>query len=263
MNYYERHIGDYLKDTAHLSLLEHGIYARLLDVYYTRESAISDAHIARLIGARTKEEQAALRSVLTEFFVQEPGGDWTQPRCEREIERYQRKAEHNREVGKLGGRPRKTETQTKPPGLSAGSEKGTQIEPRPNPPSLQSPVTSNQSPYSGPDGPAADEAALTKAELWSAGKSLLAAQGMPAAQCGSFVGKLVKDHGEAVVVDAVRSAVVKRPADAAEWLVSACQRRAGKRGAPPPEAQRQAANDAANAEAKRLLGINPPEALHA
>jgi uncharacterized protein YdaU (DUF1376 family) len=32
VNYYERHIGDYLKDTAHLSLLEHGIYTRLLDV---------------------------------------------------------------------------------------------------------------------------------------------------------------------------------------------------------------------------------------
>ena len=46
MNYYKRHIGDYLKDTAHLSLLEHGVYARLLDVYYTRETAIPDDQAA-------------------------------------------------------------------------------------------------------------------------------------------------------------------------------------------------------------------------
>ena len=48
MNYYERHIGDYLKDTAHLSLLEHGVYSRLLDVYYTRESPIPAADAERL-----------------------------------------------------------------------------------------------------------------------------------------------------------------------------------------------------------------------
>ena len=91
MNYYERHIGDYLKDTAHLSLLEHGVYGRLLDLYYTREAAIPDAQVARLIGARSKDELAAMRAVLSEFFVQEEGGDWVQMRCEREISRYQDK----------------------------------------------------------------------------------------------------------------------------------------------------------------------------
>jgi len=91
LNYYERHIGDYLKDTAHLSLLEHGVYGRLLDVYYTREAALPDAQVARLIGARSKDEIAAMRAVLAEFFVQEEGGDWIQMRCEREIERFKDK----------------------------------------------------------------------------------------------------------------------------------------------------------------------------
>ncbi len=71
--------------------------------------------------------------------------------------------------------------------------------------------------------------ALTKTELWKAGKSLLAEQGMPKDQCGSFVGKLVKDHGEAIVVEAVRATVVKRPPDAAEYLVACCQHMAGHR----------------------------------
>lgn len=88
MNYYERHIGDYLKDTAHLTLLEHGVYCRLLDVYYTREAAIPDEQVARLIGAKTKDELAALNAVLREFFVLEEGGHWVQWRCEAEITRF-------------------------------------------------------------------------------------------------------------------------------------------------------------------------------
>lgn len=70
---------------------------------------------------------------------------------------------------------------------------------------------------------------MTKAELWSAGKSLLQQAGLPKAQCGSFVGKLVKDYGEAVVVEAVRSAVTAQPADPVEYLKACCQRSAGQR----------------------------------
>lgn len=87
LNYYERHIGDYLKDTSHLSLLEHGIYTRLLDVYYTREGAIPEEQAARLIGARTKDEREALQAVLSEFFELTADG-WAQQRCEREIARF-------------------------------------------------------------------------------------------------------------------------------------------------------------------------------
>lgn len=90
MNYYERHIGDYLKDTAHLSLMEHGVYTRLMDVYYTREGGIPAADAARLIGARSKEERAALSAVLGEFFELRDGLHM-QDRCEREIQRYQGK----------------------------------------------------------------------------------------------------------------------------------------------------------------------------
>lgn len=92
MNYYQRHIGDYLKDTAHLSLLEHGVYGRLLDVYYSRESGIADAEAARLVGARSEDERAALETVLNEFFVL-ADGLWTHSRCEREIEQFKAKAE--------------------------------------------------------------------------------------------------------------------------------------------------------------------------
>ncbi|MGQ3051076.1 MAG: DUF1376 domain-containing protein [Roseateles sp.] len=76
---------------------------------------------------------------------------------------------------------------------------------------------------------------LTKAELWRAGKSLLAEQGLPVAQCGSFVGKLVTDYGDDIVIAAVRAAVTATPADAKEYLKATCQRLKGERkDAPPP-----------------------------
>lgn len=87
MNYYERHIGDYLKDTSHLSLLEHGVYSRLMDVYYTREGGIPQTDAARLIGARSNAERAALSAVLGEFFALVDGAH-VQDRCEREIARF-------------------------------------------------------------------------------------------------------------------------------------------------------------------------------
>jgi hypothetical protein len=93
-----------------------------------------------------------------------------------------------------------------------------------------------------PDGTGGDAAAmgaeavakLTRDELWRAGKSLLHAEGrgLPMAQCGSFVGKLVKDYGDQIVVDAVRAAVVARPADPVEYLKAACMRAKGERATP-------------------------------
>ena len=70
---------------------------------------------------------------------------------------------------------------------------------------------------------------LTKVELWAAGKSILAQQGMPKAQCGSFVGKLVKDYGDTIVIEAVRAAVVQQPADVAQYLKATCQHGFGTR----------------------------------
>lgn len=113
MNFYKRHIGDYIKDAAHLSLLEHGVYARLMDVYYTREAGIPDGQAARLIGARSKDEQQAVQNVLGEFFHL-VDGIWLQSRCEREIEEASAHAEKNRANGKKGGRPPKSKPKDEP-----------------------------------------------------------------------------------------------------------------------------------------------------
>lgn len=101
MHYYQRHIGDYVKDTAHLSLLEHGVYAKLLDLYYLREAPIPADQAARLVGARSQEERESVEQVLREFFVLTDAG-WTQKRCDSEIERYHSYLERQSANGKAG-----------------------------------------------------------------------------------------------------------------------------------------------------------------
>lgn len=88
MNYYDRHIGDYVRDTAHLTMLEHGAYTLLLDRYYATEKPIPADKAHRVTRARTKEERAAVDAVLEEFFVLEQDG-WHSGRCDSVIEDYQ------------------------------------------------------------------------------------------------------------------------------------------------------------------------------
>ena len=108
MNYYKRHLGDYARDTGHLSALEHGIYTLLLDWYYTNERPIPQEKAFRIARGNHEETQ----TVLSEFFELTPDG-WKHARADREIAEYKEKAERNREAGKLGGRPKKTQTVSK------------------------------------------------------------------------------------------------------------------------------------------------------
>lgn len=145
MNYYERHLGDYSKDTAHLTMIEHGAYGLLLDRYYGTEAGIPADQVHRIARARTKEEKAAVDVVLAEFF-QLVDGLWINKRAEEEIAKAHVKINAAKENGKKGGRPRKVkpgsenETQQKPGGFSVGSENETQQK------AHQSPDTSHQTP---------------------------------------------------------------------------------------------------------------------
>jgi len=90
MYYYQHHIGDYRKDTSHLSLIEHGIYRQLLDLYYITEKPLDKKSI-RLIGARTDQEIATAELILNEFF-EKKGTKYFHKRCDDEIQNYKLKS---------------------------------------------------------------------------------------------------------------------------------------------------------------------------
>ncbi len=89
MNHYPRHIGDWIRDTAHLSEVEECIYSRMIDQYYSREKPLPADPVAvcRLVRAGSKEARKAVQVVLAEFFEQSNEG-WRQKRCDSELQRY-------------------------------------------------------------------------------------------------------------------------------------------------------------------------------
>ena len=89
MNYYEHHIGDYAEATAHLSILEDGVYSRLLRKYYATERPLPAdmKECQRLIGCRSATDRQAVTRVLNEFFECREDG-WHQHRVDEELERF-------------------------------------------------------------------------------------------------------------------------------------------------------------------------------
>lgn len=108
MNFYNHWIGDYGRDTAHLSMTEDGAYRRLMDALYSREKPLplDERTLFRMTRAIEREEQAAVRYVLEEFWVRTEDG-WIQPRAMEEIEKAREKGDQARRNGQRGGRPKK------------------------------------------------------------------------------------------------------------------------------------------------------------
>lgn len=144
MNYYEHHLGDYARDTTHLTVLEHGVYRLLLDRYYTREEGIPEAQAYRVALARSEDERAAVDVILDEFFALKDGL-WINNKAEEEISKARARIDAASTNGKRGGRPRKNpdESETKAKitqPFQSGYENKTQTK------AHQTPITNHHTP---------------------------------------------------------------------------------------------------------------------
>lgn len=108
MNFYKHYIGDFQRDTRHLSPTERGVYRDLLDHQYATEKPIPADHhaLCRIVGCQTKAERDAVALVSREFFQAVEGG-LAQKRALQEIAKAAKQRAVNQELGKRGGRPRK------------------------------------------------------------------------------------------------------------------------------------------------------------
>lgn len=110
MHYYQFNIADYRKDTAHLKPIEHYIYRTLIDWYYLDESPIpNETQMVLRRLCLESEDEAKLMNVLNDFFENTDCG-WIHRRVDQEILNYAAKCEKNSTNGKLGGRPKKTQS---------------------------------------------------------------------------------------------------------------------------------------------------------
>lgn len=104
---------DYLADTAHLGLTEHGIYWRMLLHYYQHGKPFPNdlERICRVILASTPEEKRVAEYVLGEFFALTDDSDgaqtWHHARADREIAAAEMRiieGEMFKSMGSVGGR---------------------------------------------------------------------------------------------------------------------------------------------------------------
>lgn len=131
MHKYLHHIGDFVRDTVHLTALEECFYRRAMDFYYLNEGPLpkETQSVFRRLRANTEEERQAVLNVLSDFFTDETDG-FHNRRCDAEILNYKSVAEKNRENGKKGGRPPKKKPDENPNGGKADDSA--------NPPETQS-----------------------------------------------------------------------------------------------------------------------------
>jgi uncharacterized protein YdaU (DUF1376 family) len=82
-----------------LSFVEDAAYSRMIRKYYAEEKPLpaDPAKVARLIGARSREEREAVQTVLDEFFTLEDDG-WHNKRCDEELSKWTAQAETNRQI---------------------------------------------------------------------------------------------------------------------------------------------------------------------
>ena len=109
MIWYKFHLGDYITHTLHLSDAEDLAYRRLLDLYYMSEAPIPLDTVA--VSRKIRLDLDITESVLGEFFERTENG-YQNHRCDAEIAKYQHQVATNRTLGKRGGRPKKTESET-------------------------------------------------------------------------------------------------------------------------------------------------------
>lgn len=138
MHYFKLNIGDYHKKAGRLTMVEHGAYTLLLHACYDRERFPTEDEALDWCWARTQEEIAAVKFVLSKFFVL-TDGRYVQTRIQEEIDAFHQKAETNRAIAIEREARRRTNR-----GRSVSETQGDEHEPPPN----QEPRTNNQEPSS-------------------------------------------------------------------------------------------------------------------
>jgi len=75
MNFYKHYIGDFQRDTGHLSLTERGAYLALIHHYYATEMPLPKDHpsLCRVAGAFTKPERDAVKVAMGFFTMVDSG----------------------------------------------------------------------------------------------------------------------------------------------------------------------------------------------
>ncbi len=152
------YVGDYLKDTAELTLAEHGAYLRLILFYWNNGGAITNdlSKIYRATGAISPQEQQNIASILKSYFVQN-GDTFFHKRIDEELNKTAKikavRSKAGRRGGRKSGESRRSKSEAN--GIANANQTGEQtrtISPSPSPSPSLAQSTSGNTPYYPPAG---------------------------------------------------------------------------------------------------------------
>ena len=107
MNFFKLYIGDYQRDTAHLSVTEHGAYLLMLQHYYATEKPLPTGKaLHRMLRAQDKAERDAIDAVAKQFWRETSDG-LINERADVEITKTSAQAETNRAIAQAREAKRK------------------------------------------------------------------------------------------------------------------------------------------------------------
>lgn len=189
-------VGDYLRDTMHLSTVAHGAYMLLLMHYWTNGPLPDNEAMLATIARLSVEAWREIAPVVRGFFLEREDGHLHQARADRERRRARRLSSKRQEAATARWK-RATEAEGEGE-AEAGAE-----------PSKQ------------PDD-------AERAQLFSVGIGIVSdLTGKPAGASARLLGKLLRDlHDDCpATLELLREAAEACPADAAAWLTGAAQHR--------------------------------------
>jgi uncharacterized protein YdaU (DUF1376 family) len=145
VNFYKHFIGDFQRDTGHLSLIERGAYRSLLDHFYATERPLPTdmVQLCRIVGAVSKADRDAVKRILGEFWTHEPDG-WTNARALRELAHAGERRETNRRVAVDREARRKAAQEAHDGSTNRATNRATSRSTKPQPIQSQTPDTRHQ-----------------------------------------------------------------------------------------------------------------------
>lgn len=117
--WYARYPGDYARDTAHLSLVEHGAYTLLLDHYYSTSGPLPADITAlyRICRAFDETERKAVDSILLRQFFNLQSNTYHNSRADMELVRRTEQHERLSSSGRRGAEKRWKDSQAISPAI--------------------------------------------------------------------------------------------------------------------------------------------------
>jgi uncharacterized protein YdaU (DUF1376 family) len=158
MNFYKHYLGDFSRDTGHLSLTQRGAYLALMHHYYATEKPLPADHAAlcRIAGAQDKAERAAVEVVMS-FFRQGEGG-LVHDRIEAELHKAGNRADTNRRIAVEREEARRVAREEHEARTNRATDRGTNREPNQTPDTRHQTTAKTQAATPLPDSPSAPRA---------------------------------------------------------------------------------------------------------